>query len=534
MKFLPAALCGLCCLLAASPAHALSTLQLVQTTTIDNDGKDVILGEIADNSDTVIYLKKDSLASTSDQWSFVEYSLVRGGDSKGVISNGNPDVFYGFSPGPAGSVLYTRDAALSPGGTLRAIFAGFFNKNDSMLVVSQATYPAYTSAKATYNFAYVKDSDNLYVGALSSDTPTFSVAGVKIFDPATPTGAVRYPRWSADGQNLVFTLEDATESTASIYILNSVQSLGAAATVVTTAADSTYLTRLTADTFYNAFPHFVGSDQFVLYTRANPARNFKFSNFSDTGGCTSIILNGTNWDAILIDRSRGETWAIDTTATTAAVTSAANHRGYIVLVKDAGDTDGDITFSALSSVQNMTASSSGTFYFPTNVRLTIQAGAVPTCSFFVTPDTPTSTLRNDTKSGGVESVIAPVNISLSVPIDSTDKFKIEIILSYHDIELGSFIELATTGLAYDTATKTWKGQGGTLNTGSNTMTFNPPHFSSFGIGLSSIFNVVLSGKSCLVRRWASRPLILSAARRVRDRMMENSWGRRLADIYYAP
>ena len=517
--------------LFAPPSYSLSSLGLTTTTTIDNAGKDILFGEIADNSDTIIFLKKDSLATTSDQWTFAVQSLSKGGDSLGVVSSGNPDVFYGFTPGPASTVLYTRDAALSPGGTQRAIFAGFFSKSDSVLVLGQASYPAYTSAKVTYNFAYVKDSDNLFVGALSLDTPVIAINGARIFDLTVPTGAVRFPRWSPDGQSLVFMLEAATESTAAIYVLKNVQSL-ATDTMVTSLDSSTYLTRVIRDTFYNAFPHFVGSDQFILYTRANPTRNFKFSSFSDTGGCTSIVLPGSNWDAILYDRSRGETWPVDTAATTACVSAAASHRGYILLVQDQGDTDGDLSFFSITSTQNMTASSSGQFYFPTNARITLQAGAVPTCSFTVTPDTPKSTLRNDTRS--VDAVVAPVNITLSVPIDSTDKFKIEIAISYHDADLANFVELATTSLAYDTSTRGWKASSGSLNASTNTLTFSPPHFSSFAVGLSSTFNVILSGQSCLVRRWTQRAIFLNALRRVRDKMLEFPCGRSLVGGYYAP
>lgn len=521
---------GLICLFA-HPSYSLSSLKLTENTTIDNDGKDILFGEIADNSDSVIYLKKDSLAATSDQWSFVLQSLSKGGDSLGVVSSGNPDIFYGFTPGPAGTVLYARDATLSPGGTQRAIFAGFFSKSDSMLVLGQASYPAYTAANVTYNFAYVADSDNLFVGALLSDTPIVSVNGSKVFDLTVPTGAIRFPRWSPDGQSLVFMLESATESTASIYVLKNVQSL-ASDTTITSVTDSKYLTRVVGDTFYNAFPHFVGSDQFVLYTRANPTRNFKFSSFSDTGGCTSIIQTGTNWDAILCDRTRGETWPVDTAATTACVSAAASHRGYILLVQDQGDTDGDLSFSALSSTQLVTASSSGQFYFPTNARITLQAGSVPACTFTVTPDTPRSSLRNDTRS--VDAVVVPVTIALSVPIDSTDKFKIEIALTYHDADLASFVELATTSVAYDTATRGWKSASGSLNASINTVTFNPPHFSSFGVGLSSTFNVILTGKSCLIGRWTGHAALLKALRQYRDRMLEFSWGRRLVRGYYEP
>ena len=279
---------------------------------------------------------------------------------------------------------------------------------------------------------------------------------------------------------------------------------------------------------------FVGNDQFVLYTRANPYANFRFANFADTGGCTTVVVSGTNWDAMLYDRSQSQTWSVDTSAATSAVSSSAGHRGYILLVTTTNniDTDGDLASAVIQTTQTLTAASSGTFYFPTNARLKLQSGAVPTCTFTVVPDTPKSVLKSDTRDG-MEAVIAPVHITIDVPNDSTDKFKIEVIMFYHDIELANYVELATRGQVYDTQTRTWKSAGTGIDVSSNLVTFTAPHFSAFGVGLTSEFIVSLRGESCLVRRWGASPPLLAGARRLRDILLNSPWGRRAARCYYA-
>lgn len=518
--------------LHACPAYPLSSLKLIETTNINNDKTDIVFGEIADNSDTVIYLYKDSLASSSEDWSFVLYNLTKG-DSLGVITKGSPDVFYGFTVGPGNSVIYARDAALSAGG-VRGIYYATFYKLDSGLIELRSAYPAYVASNEAYNFAFVRDSGTVFVAGMYADTPAYSASAVRIFDlSVASTGNIRFLRWSPDAKNLVFMHEEKGESQASIYILKDIQSLARRDSPVTSLADSTYMTRVTSDSYYNAFPHFTGGDQFILYSRTHPFGNFRFSNFSDTGGCTTIVIPGTNWDVLLLDRSRGETWSVDTDAATAAVSSSASHRGYILMVNSLhSETDGNISFSAISSTQNVNASSSGLFYFPTNARINLQAGAVPTCSFTVAPDTPKSQLKNDTRQGEVEKVIAPVHISLSVPTDSTDRLKMEVILYYHDVELARFVELATNSLVYDTQSKSWKGTGSGLNTTSNTVTFAPPHFSVFGVGMSSVFNINLLGESCIVRRWTDLGCLSTALRRARDVLIGFSWGRRLVGRYY--
>lgn len=522
------------CLLLISclEAHAVSGLSLTTASIINNDANDIVFAEIADNSDSVIFLKKDLRGVTSADWSFFLYSIAKG-DTRAALRYGSPDVFYGFTVGPDLTVIYAKDAEVSVGST-RSIYYGNFNNGDSAVLVSSAAYPAYVASDQTYNFAYVKDADNLFVGGLRSDTAAFSAPAVKIFDLTVPTGAIRFPRWSPDAQSIVFMQETTTESQAFLYAISNVQTLAASGVPITSLSDSSYLTRLTGstDTYYNAFPHFVGGDQFVLYTRANPYRGFKFSNFSDTGGCTSVILQNTNWDAMLHERNSGTVFSVDTATTTAAVSSAVSHRGYVLLVADQGDTDGDLTFAALKSTLNVTAASSGTFYFPTNARLTLQAGAVPTSVFTVEPDTPTDTLLSAPRSGDVEAVVVPVQISSSVPTDSMDIVKIEVVITYHDVDVKKYLEMATIGQIYDSTTSKWKSPGGSANTSLNFVTFNPPHFSAFGVGVTSIFNVALKGESCIVRRWISRDEILGLLRGVRDGVLNFAWGRSLVRKFY--
>lgn len=533
-------------LFCACGAGAISTLDVIEVTSIDA-GNDIVFAEIADNSDSVIFLKKDfattsSTDATADDWSFFIYSLTRA-ETMGIVRNADPAVFYGFSPGPANSVLFTRKVA-----GVKSIYSSSFNVIDSALLVNQATYPAYVATGKPFNFAYVKDSDNIYVGGLLADSPTLSVPAGKIFDLSSGTGAVRFMRWSPDANSLVFMLESTGESTAAIYMLTNVQNIAASNEPITSLSDTSIITKITNDTYYNAFPHFAGGDQFILYNRANPSGNFKFSNFADTGGCTSIILTNSNWDAVLYERNGAATHTVDTSVSRATVSAAANHRGYILLVRDNADTEGDLDFAVLSSTVNVTASSSGTFYFPTNARLVLEAGAVPTSTFTVVGDTPKSTVRRDTPTGDIQAIIVPVHISSTVPGDSMDKIKITVQVLYQDLDLKGFAELATKGVVRDTGSVAFWRPSGSVNTSGNLVNITPPHFSAFGVGVNTVFNVIIQGQSCLIgrigvgdaacadvsdigRRAEAAPA-MSLLRRLRDSLLGHPWGRRAVKIYY--
>lgn len=520
------------CLIAvvSLPAFAVSSITLSGATAISSDGYDIVFAEISENGDSIIYLKKDSLSSASSAWTFHRYNLTRA-TTAGSVTNASPDVFYGFSPGPANSVLYAKDADASLG-SVQSIYYGDFVDGSGGLLVSAASYPAYAPTKENYNFAYVKDSNALYVAGMQSDTPSLSVSAAKILDLNDSEGSIRFPRWSADGLSIVFMVEDVRESTASIYMVSGIATLVASGTALATVSDTTtYITRITNDTYYNAFPHFVGN-QHILYTRAIPYRGFKFSGFSDTGGCTSIIQTRSNWDAFMYERPTNTTLGVDTTFTTSVVSASACHRGYALFVGDSGDTEGDLTFAALQSVLNITSLSDGTYYFPANARLTLQSGAMPTCQVTVVPDTPTQNLQAKTRRGEYQAVVGVVHVRSSVPTDSMDILKTSIAVSYHDVDLTSFAEIATVAVMYDTSAAAWSSISGSLSTVNNTVTFTPTLFSTFGVGMSSTFNIVLQGSSCVIRNRGAGAMWVSALRTWRDRMMSGRLGRRLVELYY--
>ncbi len=522
--------CGLMVLTAALSAHAISNVNRTSAETLNDDGNDIVYAEIYDNGDSVVFLKKDTLNAQQGDWSFFLYSLSAG-DTRGVIKYAGPSVFYGFSAGPAQTVLYTGQ----PINGVRSIYYGGF-AGDSALLVNGAAYPAYVSSRQTYNFAYVKDSNSIFVAGMQSDTAALSSPAVRVLDMEDTAGTIRYVRWSPDALSLVFTVEATAESTASIYVLRNVQTLAQKASANDSSINSvpeSVPVRVTTDTYYNTNPHFVGGDSFVLYNRAIPYRQFKFSSFSDTGGCTSIILTRSNWDAVMIERSSGNIFAVDTNTLTSTVGSAANSRGYILLVSDNSDTDGDLSFSTMVTGLSVTAATSGTYYFPANVQLTFQAGAAPTSTFYVASDTPKSRMRYDTVMAPVSAVVVAVQVYASVPSDSIDKQKIQVTLTYQDIDIQGLVELSAVGLVHDTTTpNAWRSAGSTLNRSLNSVTITPPHFSTFAVGGNSTFDVVLQGQGCLIERGTHRRNILTALRDVRDRLLCFRLGRAVVGAYY--
>lgn len=533
-KCLVALLAGLC--LGETARAGINSISLSDVTNVIVDSNDIVFAEIAGNSDSCVILRKDSATdTTSDAWSFVLYSLSAGGDTRGEFRKSAADVFWGFSPGPQNTVLYTRDAAQSVSGK-RSIYAGNFTGFDSPLLVSDASYPAYVSAEKTYNFAYVKDT-NLYAANLQvSDSPSTPGSAVKIVDFSDASGTIRFPRWSPTAEQLVFMLEAPSESRAIIYILSNVQSIAAANAPVTSTTDSN-LKKLqsAADTYYNAFPHFIG-DSFVIFSRANDRAvapiTFKFSAFSETRAFPSMTPAGTNWDILLNEVSSGSVFPVDTATTTAAVFAASSHRGYTLLVRDIGDTEGDVYFAALQSTFLANATSDGVFYFPTNIQMILTAGAVPTCTFTVVPDTPKSTLRYDTKLSDMEGILVPVSVKSSVPSDSFDLLKIQLVLTYVDEDIKGFVDLANNAAVHDTGAPNWRSTGGTPSTSLKSVTFRPPHFSSFAVGSKTFYTPNVVGSSCLIQAWTENKSIRKICRRARDAMLEFPLGRRAVNMYY--
>ncbi|MBI4178637.1 hypothetical protein HY522_04315 [bacterium] len=514
-------------------AAGIESLSLIGTFGIDTSALDVLFAEIADNSDSVIYLRKDSTDTSSDAWSFVLTSLSGKGDTAGEFRRTFADVFWGFTPGPKNTVLFTRDAEQAGG--KRGVFAGLFSNQDSFLIVSNAVYPDYLTTTARFNFAFVRDTD-LYIAAiLDDDSPTLSVNPVRILDLAAASGTIRYPRWSPNAEQLVFTVEATSESQANIYMLPGVQGLSTNDTPITAIGD-TGLKRITNDTYYNTFPQFVG-DSYIIFSRANnratSPHNFRFSGFSETVGFKSIAPAGTNWDILLYEINTGNIFPVDSSATTAALYASASHRGYTVQIKDQSDSEGDAYFSALRSSMRVNSTTAGFFHFPANVHIELEAGAAPTCSFAVTPDTPRSGVRSHALDGDMEVVLVPVDVTPSVPSDSFDILKVQLYITYTDADITGYVNLSNRAAIHDTGAAQWRGAGGFPEFSMRRVRFRPPHFSIFGISSKTYYTPTIIGSSCVLsRHWPARAGSMATLRAVRDDLLKFSWGRRAVRQYY--
>lgn len=523
-----------------SPAHAkLTSVTFTSDSAVDVDTRDVLFADFHTSGDTFVYFKKFSDSDLERKYMIIEYSITRGGTT-GLILDGDPAVFYGLSAGPGRSVLYTRSGHTSATGA-RAVYASFFSAaGATSLLVSAGSYPDYVYANKTYNFAYVKEN-NIYVAAMQHDTPALTVSGVQLTALAD-SGTIRSPRWSPDAEHMVFMHENTNESQAQLYMIANVQTQASSGNKIAALNDSNVV-KLTNDTFYNAWPDFVGNDSFVLYSRADPLSDtgvqiFKFSNFSESEGFDSVALDGVNWDVRILDRRVFvDSYPVAVDAGIDAISASGSPQGLVLIVSDTNSaaTDGNLYVGALRSVQAITAASVGHFVFPAGGGLIIStAGAFPNCNLTVMPDTFNARTFADTRAPtGLVSITRGVSIFADVPPDSADLPKLTVFLMYTDYDVDGGQELAVQPMVHDTASRTWLSASlASIDATRKIVTISDvKRFTSYSLGFAAEFNIRIDAKNCVLGRIVTgRPA--ARLRNTRDRLLDTPLGRKCVVWYF--
>jgi hypothetical protein len=178
------------------------------------------------------------------------------------------------------------------------------------------------------------------------------------------------------------------------------------------------------------------------------------------------------------------------------------------------------------------------------VAMAVGAGAAPGTPTFAFSPIDSSVVRvaafenlrdSGVQSAGIKRVFGSIDITPDTTITNPDSITLTIDLS-GVAEVAAACSTALVPMVYDDTTALWTKIADTaiVKRCGGIVIFRPPHFSSFGIGVSDASSLTAAGGgACLIERaFGGAPPVLRALRRLRDAALGSVLGRALAALYY--